>query len=338
MTLEKILLLLRSLSSLIILNLTIFSCKKKGKKTILFCYPNYKLKNISNYYIEDLLDLKKEFKVIFITTDKKDIKKNEIFIYNNLIKYLIKVDLFISNYVCDFFPEANLKSYIHHDIYDTPLSSLSEEKRLKKRLDKYDHILIPSINSKKIFERLNLKKQTKFFEIGYHKLSFLKKTNKKVKKKNKSNSIIIAPTNFLSFPKLSIYNKIDKIIGILLFQTNFKIIFRPHPSNANSKKVKIIEDKFCRYKSFQIDKSKNYFKSYSNSFLMITDISGTAYTYSFLTFNPVIFFSVSKKMIKKNRYDILSYFKNRNNIGFVVDNEKKLIQFIHRSKITNIKR
>ena len=54
---------------------------------------------------------------------------------------MIKVDLFISNYVCDYFPLSKLKSYIHHDIYDTPLSNLSEEKNLKNRLNKYDHIL-----------------------------------------------------------------------------------------------------------------------------------------------------------------------------------------------------
>ena len=91
------------------------------------------------------------FKVIYLSIDKNKVNSNEVFIYNILIKYLIKVDLFISNYVCDYFPPSKLKSYIHHDIYDTPLSNLSEEKKLKFRLNNYDHILIPSINSKKNF-------------------------------------------------------------------------------------------------------------------------------------------------------------------------------------------
>ena len=158
MIFEKIKLLSKSLICLLIINLKILFCKINSKKIIVFCYPNYKLKNISKFYIEDLFNIKKNFKIIYLSTDKNNLNINEIFIYNYLIKYLIKVDLFISNYVCDYFPLTKLKSYIHHDIYDTPLSNLSEEKKLKNRLNKYDHILIPSNNSKTIFEKLKLKK------------------------------------------------------------------------------------------------------------------------------------------------------------------------------------
>ena len=219
MIFEKIKLLSKSLICLLIINLKILFCKINSKKIIVFCYPNYKLKNISKFYIEDLFNIKKNFKIIYLSTDKNNLNINEIFIYNYLIKYLIKVDLFISNYVCDYFPLTKLKSYIHHDIYDTPLSNLSEEKKLKNRLNKYDHILIPSNNSKTIFEKLKLKKNMEYFEIGYHKLNFLKKKNKKRKTKN-YNTIILAPTNFNSFPKLSMYNKIYKIINLLLAKKN----------------------------------------------------------------------------------------------------------------------
>ena len=54
------------------------------------------------------------------------------------------------------------------------LSQIYRGKKLKNRLNKYDHILIPSSNSKAIFERLKLKKNMEYFEIGYHKLNFLK--------------------------------------------------------------------------------------------------------------------------------------------------------------------
>ena len=242
--------------------------------------------------------------------------------------------MFISNYVCDYFPLTKLKSYIHHDIYDTPLSNLSEEKKLKNRLNKYDHILIPSNNSKTIFEKLKLKKNMEYFEIGYHKLNFLKKKNKKRKTKN-YDTIILAPTNFNSFPKLSMYNKIYKIINLLLAKKKYNVVFRPHPSNLNSNIVDRIENKFSKYKNFNIDKSKNYLNTYSNSFLMITDLSGTAYTYSFLTLNPVLFFSISEDVLKKNSYNSLNYFKDRKKIGYIVNHENKLIKLIQKSKFRN---
>ena len=337
MIFKKIKLLFKSLIYLLIVNSKILFCKINCMKTIIFCYPNYKLKNISKFYIEDLFNIKNNYKIIYLSTDKKNLNVKEIFIYNSLIKYLIKVDLFISNYVCDYFPPSKFKSYIHHDIYDTPLSNLSEEKNLKNRLNKYDHILIPSSNSKVVFERLKLKKKMEYFEIGYHKLNFLKNKSRKLKKKT-FKTIIIAPTNFNSFPKLSMYKKINIIIELLLAKTNYNVIFRPHPSNLYTNIVDRIENKFSKYKNFNIDKSKNYFNTYSKSFLMITDLSGTAYTYSFLTLNPVLFFSISEKIIKKNNYNNLNYFKDRKKIGYIVNHENKLIKLIQKSKLRNTER
>ncbi len=334
MIFEKIKLLSKSLIYVLIVNLKILFCKINSVRVIIFCYPNYKLKNISKFYIEDLFNIKNNFKIIYFSTDRKNLDANEIFIYNSLVKYLIKVDLFISNYVCDYFPVSKFRSYLHHDIYDTPLSNLSEEKNLKNRLNKYDHILIPSSNSKAVFQRLKLKKNMEYFEIGYHKLSFLRNKIKKLKKKT-FDTIIVAPTNFNSFPKLSMYKKINMIIELLLAKTKYNVIFRPHPSNLYTNIVNRIENKFSKYNNFNIDKSKNYFNTYSNSFLMITDLSGTAYTYSFLTLNPVLFFSISEEVLKKNSYNNLKYFKDRKKIGYIFNHENKLIKLIQKSKIWN---
>ena len=124
---EKIKFLSKSLIYILILNLKIIFYKINSIKVIIFCYPNYKLKNISKFYIEDLFNIKNNFKIIYLSTDKKNLNSKEIFIYNSLIKYLIKVDLFISNYVCDYFPLSKFKSYMHHDIYES-LSNLSRKK------------------------------------------------------------------------------------------------------------------------------------------------------------------------------------------------------------------
>jgi hypothetical protein len=56
---------------------------------------------------------------------------------------------------------------------------------------------------------------------------------------------------------------------------------------------------------------------------MITDLSSTAFTYSFLTYNPVIFFSPNEKLFKKN-YKNLNHFKDRKKIGIVVNSIQSL--------------
>ena len=65
---------------------------------------------------------------------------------------------------------------------------------------------------------------------------------------------------------------------------------------------------------------------------MITDISGTAYTYAFLNECPVLFFS--NKLIEKN-YENSSYVQDRNKIGLIYKNNKevlKMIELINKKK------
>ena len=59
---------------------------------------------------------------------------------------------------------------------------------------------------------------------------------------------------------------------------------------------------------------------------MITDLSGTAYTYCFLTKKPVIFFN-DRSLLKKNFFLNLNYFKDIKKIGFEAKsfNELKII-------------
>ena len=96
----------------------------------------------------------------------------------------------------------------------------------------------------------------------------------------------------------------------------YEITYRPHPSNAKLKKVLDLIKKFDKYQNFKFDISSNYYESYSLSNLMITDISGTAYTYAFLTKNPVIFYSRNEK-IQNSFYRNLNFFKDRSKIGKV---------------------
>ena len=70
---------------------------------------------------------------------------------------------------------------------------------------------------------------------------------------------------------------------------------------------------------------------------MISDLSGTAYTYSFLTNKPVVFFSNYEKDLSRLKYDDLNFFKDRNKIGFVVKDVKNLIKILKKNSSYKIK-
>ncbi len=305
--------------NLIYLNFIIIIKKEiSKKKVIIFYHPNVKLINIHARFIEGLLN-NNEYFVLNLHQNYFLKKKKYFFLIDYFCNFILNSDFFISNNVCDFFTPNSKRIYIHHDIYDTPLIDKKKEKNLNFRLLKYDYILLASNITKQIFLKLFDKNSKKplLKTIGYFKLdAMIKKFKDKKKIKNK---IIIAPTNFLAFKKFTIYKNLDKILDFLLLSTKYKIIFRPHPSNLNSVKVNNILKKYSNFKNFYLDNSTDYSNIYLNSLSMITDISGTAYTYAFLTKNPVIFFRSYKKNIEQ-KFANLKYFQDRKKIGVIFDN------------------
>ena len=346
MFLEKIITILISLKNLFSINLLIIFYKIKGYKILLFYHPKKNFKNISNYYVEKLLAFpkNKKIKTIILDNSTKNFFKNN-YIKQYFIKYIQGVDFFLNNYVCDVFPNNCLRVYLHHDIYDTPLVNYNKERELFKRFNNYDFILIPSEKSKKIF--LKLKKnykneEIKLIIIGYYKLDYLKKKIS-LKKRKFTNNIVIAPTDYYTFPKMSLIPKIESIIDKILRKTNYNIVFRPHPSNLNYKNVNKIIKKFIKNKRVKIDKTTNYLKTYFESELMISDLSGTAYTYSFLTHKPTIFFSNYEHKLKILNYSDLNFFNDRNKIGYIVNSNTKLTKILnnknnHKKKTKLIKK
>ena len=229
---------------------------------------------------------------------------------------------------------------MHHDIYDTPLVNDRKQKELFDRVIKYDYLFLPNKKSIKMFKNFFIKNNIEsntlmpeLLESGYLKLDFLIK-KKKSYNNNIKKSIIIAPTNFLAFPDLVFHIYLETLIDKLITNTDFDIIYRPHPSNRDHPDTLKILQKFENFKRFYYDKSVDYFENYMKSFCMITDLSGTAYTYAFFTKHPVIFFSQNENLIKKLEYNELSYFKDRNKVGIVVENINEIINSI--SNIENV--
>lgn len=329
--------LFKAFLSLIKLNLIIlFNKILYPKKKIIFFYQpkkNFGIKSAN--FIEDLFnDLGKNF-IFFISFSSSNVRGyNYYYIKQSFLKWIINVDLFLSTNVCDIFTKNSTAIYMHHDIYDTPLVDAKNEKKLFQRLIKYDYFFLSNRKNIVMFQNFFNKhnsdfnnKIPKLMETGYLKLDFLRK---KIKLDRKiDNSIVIAPTDYRHVEKLSIYDDLENLIKNILSNTKFEIFFRPHPSNRNTLKILNIVNSFKNNSNFKLDKDEEYFEVYSKSVCLITDISGTAYTYAFLTNKPVIFFSKNEKLISELGHDKLSYFEDRNKIGAIIKNSNEIFEIIN---------
>ena len=343
----KTFLVFKSLISLIYLNFLILYSKIFNKKIFFFYYPKKLVTGVHTFVIEDLFyEYTKNSTVIFgHQANHLKLNKNYVYIKESFLEFLFGVDFFISSYICDKFIKKSKKIYINHHIYDSPMVSPEKEKKMCERLSSYEVIFVASKNLenfiKNLFERYKKENDKiqipKLIEIGYPRYDYLYNKMMKIENKDK-NSVLISPTNFDSDPNFSLHNNLNTLIKNLIDNTDFNIIFRPHPSNRLDLRVSKLVDNFKNAKRFHYDESDDYTQIYSKSFCMIADHSDTAYMFPFLTLCPVIFYS-NKNLesfinsndteIKSYDYKNLNYFKNRDKIGIVINDVNSIVDKIN---------
>ena len=234
----------RSIFSIININILI---KVKSKKAVFFYFSRKDLTLKDIDYITDLLKKLNNKYLILYGHKLNDIYKEKFFFINEgLIKFIFNVDLFVSNYICDVFTKDSKRLYIHHALYDTPLTGKKKEKETINRLKKYNYIFLSSKSLVKSFSKLFLKKNHHNSLVvkstGYPRFDYF---NKIVTKKK--DSIIIAPANFVAYPDHTLVHNLDNIISIILNKFKFNVILRPHPANRVYFKSKSHENKNCKY-------------------------------------------------------------------------------------------
>ena len=155
-----------------------------------------------------------------------------------------------------------------------------------------DYILVPSKIAMKDFKKALPKAKVKLLESGYPKLD------------NAISSYDYKPSNTITYaPSLRYgtgsnannnlfagYENI--IIESLLDSTDYEICFRAHPINFqnNHPFYQLIKAKWAGEKRVKFDEALgNAFHNFSEFFL--TDISTAAFTYSFSTLRPSVFFT-----------------------------------------------
>ena len=326
------------------INLYFFFSKILNKKTVIFYHPELTIKNINYQFLYKIknYDYKKKISFFYCNRNFCSKEKKEYYLPYKGLKFIFFCDFFLNNYISDFFPKNSKNIYLHHAIYDTPLTNYESYPVLKKRIFNYNYIFLCAQKTSEVFKKLlgNFKK-IQFYYIGYYK-----KQKFNIKRK-KNFTILLAPTGSRSFPKLSIYknNKLEFLIETLI-KKNYKVIFRPHP--ADLKKYNFLK-KFNKFKNkkFLLDKNNNYRKSFIESDLLITDFSDIAYSFSLLTLKPSLFFSANSNYLKKTNFYKYSYIKDIDKIGLSfkkIQNLNQKILFTQKNikiierKIKNLKK
>ena len=181
----------------------------------------------------------------------------------------------------------------------------------KEAFDNFDTILctgdyqIQEIQEREL--KYNLKKK-KLVECGYSRLDDLVSEYEILKKSNKieinKNQILIAP----SWGENGLIETLGEDIIDKVLESNYKIIFRPHPMTIkkSSGLIKKIRKKYSDNENFIFEDDISTFDSFYSSECVISDWSGVAMEYSFTTKKPVLFIDVPKKM-RNSEYEKISF-------------------------------
>ncbi len=268
-----------------------------------------------------------------ICNDDYETAKNVYYGGHGIIEYMDFVNLFVCSTYAHDLPKNSKKVYFVHDIHDSPVS---KEDEVLKMILEYDYHFVPSqpvlgrikkqIGQARAEDFLKEPKEIGLIPGGYIKLDQNLKLFKKYKMESKV--IIHAPTvvdsdieDYACLPRHS-----EKIVGALLENfPGYKIIFRPHPHTAKTLVVSRIVKKFKNNSRFIFDDDPSFYMSnYAKSALMVTDFSGTAFTYAFTTLRPVVFFSHNEKAFQKD-FEDFSYVQDREKVGRVAQNIDELV-------------
>tara|TARA_Y100000590_G_scaffold469559_1_gene658274 strand:+ start:2626 stop:3717 length:1092 start_codon:yes stop_codon:yes gene_type:complete len=321
-----------------------FLFKDKKEKKFIFYSED---KRYFNYFSEFIDILSKNHKVIYVTSDLSETKRNLnnveiLFIGKGIIRRLFFLTL-----ECKFFfitlsdlgnhelkKSKNCEKYVY--IFHSPLSTHVIYK--ENAFDNYDYICC---NGDYQFEEISireekykLKKKNKI-KAGYLYLDYLNsKLNRNIKQKRK---ILFAPTWIDSKNSLFELKSLEIIEKFL--KNDFSVIFRPHIEHYKRSRNKISEiaKQFKTNNNFEINNSSNDFRYLEQSEMLVTDYSGIAIEYLFCLKRPVLYLDDYKKIHNKNFHMLdLPTFENevREKFGFVI-NSLSLDDFLneHEKKI-----
>lgn len=252
---------------------------------------------------------------------------------NKLITLLMKMDADIVVMTCPDLNNYHLKrSYVRKDIeyiymFHYPLSTHMVLQNAA--LNHYDTIFCVGefqFDEIRAAERVYNLPEKKLIAAGYGQLEQLYKSYQKMDKTPREHKkILIAPS---WQPDNILDSCIDSMIEELLGH-GYEVVVRPHPEYVKRYKPRM-DSIVARYAGreadglkFELDFTSN--NSIFDSDVLITDWSGTAYEFSFVTLKPAVFIDTKPK-INNPEYTKLGIepleFSLRDQVGIRVDPKK----------------
>jgi hypothetical protein len=253
---------------------------------------------------------------------------------HNIISQMDFLDVVLCSTLTYGLPERARRVLFVHDIHDSPIGDPREFISL---LGEFDYCFLPSEAVIRLFSRLlqgspttgERKKGICLIPGGYPKLDRMIEYCEA--NGEPTQTLIYAPTvTGLEFEAVaSVSSHGLEIIGQLLANfPHFRIVFRPHPMSRNDEAVRRIQEAYGSNPRFMYDsEASDTRRSYSRAALMVSDLSGTAYTYALSTLRPVVFYSQKEEEVRR-RYGELRYVQDREKVGAIARNDRELVDAV----------
>ena len=165
--------------------------------------------------------------------------------------------------------------------------------------DAYEYILCAGVHHLEFFRKLALRRPAlsgkRLLPAGYPKLDLMlgsHSTKRHRTDQSVRSTVVYAPIHSLASLPGALRTHGEAIINALLAEGH-RVIFRPHPISiyADRDVIGRISQLHGGNPNFSLDARRDYNQSYSLADLMVTDLSGTGFTFSFSFSRPCIFFA-----------------------------------------------
>lgn len=264
-----------------------------------------------------------------VCEDEFESADNAYYAGNDLVSELDFIDVFIVPTLMDVLPEAAVKILFVHDIFDSPLG---DENEFRRFADLFDYFFLPTTYSMDAFRRVLGARELPdggerrppdsrcLIPGGYIRLD----RNLAYMRDHpcRPDAVVYAPT--VALPEWGDLASLPRygariVASLLAGLPDLTVIFRPHPHSLGTDAVGAIVERFGDDPRFVFDDAPSaYMPTYARSRALVTDMSGTAFTYAFTTLRPVVFFSPAAGE-DRGQAGQVRYFSARDKIGLVTD-------------------
>jgi len=259
------------------------------------------------------------YNVIFlfgaIGNDEFEQQEYSYYAGHGIAKHLDFIDLAITPIPTPKLPESAKVLFIQHDIYHASPREVDYH-FMSTTLHANEPLVLPDRRDRRVFCKIpggymKLDRNIRYFQT--HPVA--------------ADSIIYAVTSLRGkdnqpLPYVSLPEYGEEIVGALLDTFgDYRVILRPHPNIHPSDRAAYVDpilDAFSDNPRLVYDANPGfYMDQYCRSALMVSDVSGTAFTFAFSTLRPVVFFAHDETAIQQDYGPGSGYYSTRDKVGLV---------------------